>query len=1017
MQKIQSFTFHLYCLVGPDAGTLFPLADNFTFLGRCTEPGDTTGVYLHDAQTSRVHVLLESLRFGVQVTDLGALNGTYWGKLFHPLPGMVRSWVYWRKLPVSGKPPQVLRGGDLLKIGQNIWQLRVCGANSILGVIPTDPLQKPGEFGWLHAGEGTAQESGFGSQSGTINSSAQYFLGLSQSKLRQLLFFILPLVSLTLLAFRFLPAAVVYPSLLMLGIGIIYGGILRLQRKRVPAFWEPAYICHLPVKTATKTGQAELILPPALQCRKILGREQLQRLSYGVKAHRLEGRWKLFNWGCGATSRRRVFCPPGVTVVEGNDASTWTLALALLLLLHLKVRGETPEVSFTASTVRVKTAENSEIWTFTSLVGSEQNVDLRLQFTCAAPFQGAAITQILKLCDTKAVQPELLTLETLRTMTKAKGQLAAALGNAESGGQAEVAHQGEVAGRAETTTSLAVPIGLDTNGNPYYLDLVAAGPHGIIAGTSGSGKSVALRTWLHQLCYTYTPQQLRLVLFDYKGGAALREFTSLPHVEGLVTDLVPKQAKRVLAALAAEVKDRENQLATCGFADITQWQRSDPSSCPPRIICVVDEYKVVSQTHPQDVETLLDLCARGRSLGIHLLLATQSAAGIVTGQMRANLNLKISFRTATVADSLDLLGTAKAYQMSQSGVSLLTDPRAEGELTQVQWAYSEPQLAKSTVVTASLWRPPLAEVIAELSEEYPQALMIADQFEQRRHLPVQWESGLVAVVAEEVPRQRILQTLCDTSWVNLQTYPASDWALRLHNAVAAGQVVVIADLHRFIGQLEHQFGLGTGREVWEEMCRASNRILVGVNPADFALVRLASQVLLHCSATQAKQLGVAAKLVAGLADLEAEEFLILRWPGVDAEFISIGLAVQHVSAAQEDPGTADVMLPKVPVGEKVELFTRQGAEVAAELVGRRFIDALYGEGVAGGVLEVKIVGTDNHIRNGESARASTSGVRAYYGLGATEIKALKLPYFLKNMAFYAEEIWVQNGVFWDRFTT
>ncbi|MDO5061301.1 MAG: FtsK/SpoIIIE domain-containing protein [Actinomycetaceae bacterium] len=982
MQKIQSFSSHLYCLAGPDAGTLFPLADDFTFLGRRTEPGDSSGVCLDDAQTSRSHVLLESSHFGVRVTDLGALNGTYWGRLFHPLPGFTLTWVLWRKLNASQAAgglnqatgglnhtakslAQRLQNGDLLKVGQNIWQLRVCGADSILGLNPADPLQKPGQSGWIQAG-GTRPSK----EAAALSARPHPWGGLAQNRFRQLLFSLLPIVSLTILGLRFLPASLVYLSMLLLFLGLGYLGLVRLHRRRFTAYWEPTYICHLPVKAGSKTAQFELALPPSLKFQKVLGQTHLQRLKRVGKP-------------------RRVYCPPGVTAVSGPEATAWALALALLTTLHLKIQGQTPQLTIKTAAVFVKTDQNPQTWTFTTEAG--ENIDLRLQLNSPAPFSGAARKQVVELFGAQTALPSVLTLETLRALTK-------------------------TVGRAPQEASLEVPVGLDSEGKPYYLDLVAAGPHGMIAGTSGSGKSVALRTWLHQLCYTYTPQQLRLVLFDYKGGAALREFTSLPHVEGLVTDLVPKQAKRVLAALAAEVKDRESQLAARGFADIAHWQGSDPQTCPPRIICVVDEYKVVSQTHPQDVETLLDLCARGRSLGIHLLLATQSAAGIVTGQMRANLNLKISFRTATVADSLDLLGTAAAHQLTQSGVSLLTDPRAEGALTQVQWAYAEPQLAKTTAVTASLWRPPLAEAITELSREFPQALFVADQVEQRRHLPVQWEAGPVAVVAEDAPRQRVLQTLFAANWVDLQTYPASEWAMRLHNAVAAGQVVVVADLHRFMGQLEQQFGMGTGREVWEELCRANRKVLVGVNPADFALVRLVSQVLLHCSPTQAKQLGLAAKLVSGLTDLDVKEFLILRWPGLDTEFVSTGLAVRRASVVSEATGNAEVRLPKVSAGASVELFTRRGAEAAAELAGRRFIDALYGGGVAGIKLEVKIVGAENHIRNAESARTSTSSVRAYYGLGATEVKALKLPYFLKNTAFYAEEIWVQNGVFWDRFT-
>ncbi|MCS4485252.1 FtsK/SpoIIIE domain-containing protein [Gleimia sp. 6138-11-ORH1] len=1059
MQKIQSSALHLYCLTGPDTGLLLPISNKFIFLGRSretqrkitqspqskssnppdsqtpshtitetdqqtTEPkGHAEDISLTDPKTSRNHLLIEQEENRITVTDLGSLNGTYWGKLFHPFPGFAKTWIYWRRLP-SSPLSQTIQIGDLLKIGGNIWQLRAVGAHSILGQNPNNPLEKVGESGWKETARTPIRANM------TALNHRETGGGLNLAKIRRSLFIMLPLVSLTALGLRYLPAEAVYGTLSTLLLALSYQVIRAKQRKNCQAYWEPAYISHLPVRTEKKNSDNELIIPaqPTVQNRR--GNGKIQRLKQ-----------------TNPSNHKRIFCPPGTILVEGKNAATWCLTLGLLTILNLKTKGKTPKLYYENNAVTVKTTESAAKWIFTTQAENE-TIEMRLNLDEPPHFAGAGLTQQIESVTTKTKTSKILTLTDLRKLVaqQTSDQLKTR----------KTANQEPKTKPTSTKATLKVPIGIDSQENIYYLDLVEAGPHGIIVGTSGSGKSVALRTWLHQLCYTYPPNQLRLVLFDYKGGAALREFTALPHAEGLVTDLEPKQAKRVLSALAAEVKHREHTLAKHGYSDVAQWQQQNPQTCPPQIICVVDEYKVVSQTHPQDIETLLDLCARGRSLGIHLLLATQSVAGIVTGQMRANLNLKVSFRTATVADSIDLLGTPLAHELTQTGVSIVTSGADERGHTQVRWAVAEPQVANGKTTHPTLWKPAIAELIDQLkreeesnggsllrvegqfngesplrvegqsngnnqlSEEYKNAFLIADQIETRSYLPLKWESAVVAVVAEETQRTQIFKTLTSPHWIDLLQYPPNEWAIRLHNAEQKKQTVVIFDAHRFISQLEQQYGLGIGREIWEKLCRQENRVLVGISPNDYNLCRLVRQVLINCSAQQGKHLGLGAKAVSALNLLEDNEFIVLRWPKVDPESASLAVGVQgqRLTSEKEAPVRLEDFTLEMPFSllqaDKTSLQIHTEVKASKEI--ETLISRLENYFASKGINKINIEIMDREAESTpcgwQNVETTHPNVQVYYRLSQLGWKGRKLPYFTRNLLCETNEIWAVNNSSW-----
>jgi DNA segregation ATPase FtsK/SpoIIIE, S-DNA-T family len=200
---------------------------------------------------------------------------------------------------------------------------------------------------------------------------------------------------------------------------------------------------------------------------------------------------------------------------------------------------------------------------------------------------------------------------------------------------------------------------------PFVVDL-SQGPHMLIAGTTGSGKSELLQTLVASLAVANRPDAMNFVLIDYKGGAAFQGCASLPHTVGMVTDLDEFEVERALSSLRAELQRRKAILAQAGKSDIRQYwdvsalSRADPL---PRLVIVVDEFAVMAEQLPEQLKSLVNIGMQGRSLGIHLVLATQRPSGVVTADLRANINLRIALRVASPEDSRDVIETVDAARI------------------------------------------------------------------------------------------------------------------------------------------------------------------------------------------------------------------------------------------------------------------------------------------------------------------------------------------------------------------
>ncbi len=206
--------------------------------------------------------------------------------------------------------------------------------------------------------------------------------------------------------------------------------------------------------------------------------------------------------------------------------------------------------------------------------------------------------------------------------------------------------------------SLAAPIGVAA-GEPVVIDLVDDGPHAVVIGVTGSGKSELLTTWVAAICRGRSAAEVCFLLVDFKGGRTFDALARLPHVTGVLTDLDDEAALRAVESLRAEIRHRERTLAEHGARDV-----QEAPGILPRLVVVVDEYAALVAAHPALHDLFGDIAARGRALGMHLILASQRAAGAFRDAVLANAPLRIAMRVTDAADSRAVLGTDAAAHLS-----------------------------------------------------------------------------------------------------------------------------------------------------------------------------------------------------------------------------------------------------------------------------------------------------------------------------------------------------------------
>lgn len=300
---------------------------------------------------------------------------------------------------------------------------------------------------------------------------------------------------------------------------------------------------------------------------------------------------------------------------------------------------------------------------------------------------------------------------------------------------------------------LRTVLGVGSGGAPVSVDLVRDGPHVLVAGTTGSGKSELLQTLVTGLALGRSPDELSFALVDFKGGASFGACGRLPHVVGQVTDLDPGLAGRALAGLRAELHRRERLLATAGVATIDDLPRGRLA----RLVVVVDEFRALADDLPDVVPGLLRVAAQGRSLGVHLVLATQRPAGAVSADVRANVTLRLALRVVDVADSRDVVDAPHAAHVPASIPGRLVLRRGAEPPVAVQCARAGGPLAlpEARVRIADPWgteRGPGGPAPGRAADHLPLLVAAAREVAARSGLsphPAPWLPALPARVGPD----------------------------------------------------------------------------------------------------------------------------------------------------------------------------------------------------------------------------------------------------------------------------
>ncbi|MBE6817538.1 MAG: type VII secretion protein EssC [Ruminococcaceae bacterium] len=231
-------------------------------------------------------------------------------------------------------------------------------------------------------------------------------------------------------------------------------------------------------------------------------------------------------------------------------------------------------------------------------------------------------------------------------------------------------------GRAQVFKSMAAPLGVSKSG-VVELDLhdKAHGPHGLVAGTTGSGKSEILQTYILSMATLFHPYEVGFVIIDFKGGGMVNQFENLPHLVGAITNIDGKEIDRSLKSIKAELQKRQRYFAEAEVNHIDKYiqkyKAGEVAEPLPHLILIVDEFAELKAEQPEFMKELISAARIGRSLGVHLILATQKPSGQVNEQIWSNSRFKLCLKVQDQQDSNEVIKSPLAAEIKEPGRAYL----------------------------------------------------------------------------------------------------------------------------------------------------------------------------------------------------------------------------------------------------------------------------------------------------------------------------------------------------------
>ncbi len=247
----------------------------------------------------------------------------------------------------------------------------------------------------------------------------------------------------------------------------------------------------------------------------------------------------------------------------------------------------------------------------------------------------------------------------------------------------------------QSSKSLAVPIGLKGKNDVVMLNLheKAHGPHGLVAGTTGSGKSEMLQTYILSLAVHFHPHEVAFLLIDYKGGGMAQPFKNMPHLLGTITNIEGSKnfSSRALASINSELKKRQRLFNEYNVNHIDAYMKlykEKQAVVPmPHLFLICDEFAELKSVEPEFISELVSAARIGRSLGVHLILATQKPGGVIDQQIWSNARFKIALKVQDESDSREILKNTDAAHITTTGRGYLQVGNNEVyELFQSAWS-------------------------------------------------------------------------------------------------------------------------------------------------------------------------------------------------------------------------------------------------------------------------------------------------------------------------------------------